>query len=182
MKKLILAIAASACAMSAYAANPEPIDLKVQLAGEVPPQGVFEVTPVGWTSGEEAKIDIPQEWDGTVRYREFPFQAKSSYGAIHITLSATSGGESMTTGGDWRFPGEDGTSKIGVKRRVVIAGGTDWAWLSKDKTEVASKEIAANGGQIKLGLGFYFDGTIPVKRGVAYTGIVSVVFETDLDG
>ncbi|KWU25566.1 hypothetical protein GJG85_34775 [Burkholderia sp. MS389] len=181
MKKLILAIAASACAMSAYAANPEPIDLKVQLAGEVPPQGVFEVTPVGWASGEEAKIDIPQEWGGTVRYREFPFQVKSSYGAIHMTLSATSGGESMAAG-SWRFQGEDGISKIGVKRRLVAAGGTSEKWVDQAKMEVASKEIAANGGEMKLRLGVYFDDTIPVKRGIAYTGLVSVVFETDIDG
>jgi len=182
VKKLILAIAASACAMSAYAANPEPIDLKVQLAGEVPPQGVFEVTPVGWASGEEAKFDIPEDWDGGVRYRAFPFQVKSNYGAIHMKLSATSGGTSMTSTDSWRFLGEDGTSKLGVKRQVIIAGKTAWEWVDQAKMEVASKELAAKGSEVKLQLGFYFDNTIPVKKGISYTGIASVVFETDLDG
>ncbi|WP_175888620.1 hypothetical protein [Burkholderia sp. BCC1208] len=63
MKKLILAIAASACAMSAHAANPGPIDLNVQFAGEVPLPSVFEVTPKGW-DGAAASLAVPDDWAG----------------------------------------------------------------------------------------------------------------------
>ncbi|MDF3079898.1 hypothetical protein [Burkholderia sola] len=181
MKKLILAIAASACAMSAYAANPDPIDLKVQLAGKVPPQDVFKVTPVGWASGDEAKFDIPEGWNGEARLKEFPFQVKSSYGAIHMKLSLNSGGESTTTG-HWSLLSDDGTSKISVKRQIAIPGTTGWLWVNEEKMEVASKEFAAKGAEIKLILSVYSNDAGLVKSGIAHTGDASVVFETDLDG
>ncbi|MCA8085846.1 MULTISPECIES: hypothetical protein [Burkholderia cepacia complex] len=181
MKKLILAIAASACAMTAYAANPEPINFNVQLAGEVPPQDVFEVTPVGWASGDEAKFDIPEGWNGEVRLKEFPFQVKSSHGAIHMKLSLISGGVATTTG-SWSLLGDDGISKISVKRQMAIPGTTGWLWVNKEKMEVASKEFAAKGTEIKLILSVYFDDGALVKSGIAHTGVASAVFETDLDG
>lgn len=181
MKKLALAIAASACAMSAYAGKPEAVDLKVRLAGKVPPQGVFEVTPIGWASGYEAKFDnIQAGWRGTEKTETMTLKIKSSYGAIHVKLTLTSGGESMTTG-NWYLLGEDRISKIGVLRRVLTPEKGFLEPIDEEKVEVASKDVAAKGGEIELVLGIYSNKDIPMKRGMTYTGVVSAVFETVLD-
>ncbi|WP_155644567.1 hypothetical protein [Burkholderia anthina] len=175
-----MAIAASACVMSAYAADPNPVDLTVHLAGKVPSLDVFEVKSVGWSNGDEAKYHIPVDWDGSMVPKEFRFHVKSSYGAIHMKLSGNSGGKSMTTG-HWRLMGEDGVSEIGVKRQVTIAGETGWNWVNYEKMEVASKDFAAKGDEITLRLSVFSDATIPTKPGISYAGVASAVFETDLD-
>ncbi|WP_155644517.1 hypothetical protein [Burkholderia anthina] len=181
MKKLALAIAASACAMSTYAGKPQPIDLNVQLAGKVPTQGVFEVTPIGWASGYEAKFDdIQAGWRGSEKTETMDLKVKSSYGAVHLKLTLTSGGESMTAG-NWYLLGEDRISKIGALRRVLTADRRFLNPTDEDKVEVASKDVAAKGGEIGLVLGIYFNKDIPVKGGMTYTGVVSAVFETALD-
>ncbi|KAB0643437.1 hypothetical protein [Burkholderia latens] len=180
MKKLALAVAASACALSAYAGNPKPIDLNVRLAGQVPPQGVFEVTAQGWESGYEAKFNIGDGWSGSEKMEHMPVKVKSSYGAVHLKLTLTSGGESMTTG-NWYLAGEDRISKIGVRRRVLTAEMNFLESIEEEKVEVASKDVAAKGGEIQLILGIYFNKDIPVKRGMTYKGVVSAVFETALD-
>ncbi|MCA7972906.1 hypothetical protein LGM42_23820 [Burkholderia sp. AU39826] len=180
MKKLALAIAASACAMSAYAGKPQPIDLNVQLAGTVPTQDVFKVTPVGWENSREVKIKPDDGWNGIWLGEGLSFQVKSSYGAIHMKLTLTSGGESMTTG-NWYLLGEDGISKIGVRRDVIPLGGKMVDPVNDEKMEVASKDVAATGGNMQLNLGVYFDKDIPMKRGMTYAGAVSAVFETALD-
>ncbi|WP_334042234.1 hypothetical protein [Burkholderia ambifaria] len=181
MKRLVVAIVASASVMSAYAADPNPIDLTVQLTGKVPPLDVFEVKSVGWLNGDDVKYPIPVDWDGSMVPKDFRLQVKSSYGAIHMKLSGTSGGKSMTTG-DWRLMGEDGVSEVGVKRQMTIAGGKGWDWVKYEKMEVASKDFAAKGAEITLRLSVYSDATIPTKPGISYAGVASAVFETDLEG
>jgi len=180
VRKLALAIAASACAMSAYAGNPEPVDLKVQLAGTVPTQNVFKVTPLGWENSREMKFKPDDGWNGRGLGEVLFFNVKSSYGAIHMKLTLTSGGESMTTG-NWYLLGEDGISKIGVQREVHPLDHKMVDPVNEEKMEVASKDAAARGGDMQLNLGVYFDKDIPVKRGMKYTGVVSAVFETALD-
>ncbi len=166
--------------MSAYAGKPQPIDLNVQLAGKVPTQDVFKVTPVGWENSREVKFKPDHGWNGSWVAEVLGFKVKSSYGAIHMKLTLSSGGESMTKG-NWYLLGEDGISKLGVQRDVIPVGGKIVDPINEEKIEVASKDVAATGGNMQLNLGVYFDKDIPMKRGMTYAGVVSVVFETTLD-
>ncbi|OED16089.1 hypothetical protein A9Z05_13005 [Burkholderia sp. A2] len=86
----------------------------------------------------------------------------------------------MTTG-NWYLLGEDRISKIGVLRRVLTPEKGFLEPIDEEKVEVASKDVAAKGGEIELVLGIYSNKDIPMKRGMTYTGVVSAVFETALD-
>lgn len=175
MKKFILAVATGVCAFSAHAEDPKAIDFNVQLQGDVPSQAVFEVAPVGWTTDAESQFAIPAGWTGSEVYKELPFRVKSSYGAVRVTLSMAG----STVGGDWYLKADDGVSKLSLKRQVMVSGKDAWTWADKEKIEVASKEIAKNGGDVKLRFGVYSKEKNPVRSGVSYRGEVSAVFETD---
>lgn len=86
MKKLALVIAASACAISAYAGNPEPIDFDVQISGEVPSQKYFEVKP-DVSLDQALSIPVPDDWDGSEQpiNHLVSFGVKSSYGPVRVT-------------------------------------------------------------------------------------------------
>ncbi|WP_334007948.1 hypothetical protein [Burkholderia orbicola] len=183
MKRLVVAIVASACVMSAYAADQNPIDFNVQLAGKVPLPNVFEVKSVGWENGGEARFDIPEEWDDQMQVKkELPFLVKSSYGAIHMKAWLLSGEQKANAKDDWYLQSNDGKSRVGLLRQVSIPGKQDLIWADRDKLEIASKDHAAKGAQIKLVMTALLGDSAKIKMGVPHTGTVFAVFETDLEG
>jgi len=172
VKKLVLAVAASAWAMSVYAANPDPINLNVQIKGEVPSQDFFDVTvnsgdldnvvfthPDGWTKGDSSKVTL--SW-----------KVRSSYGGVRMlagNLNEEASIENVT--GDampirWNVStlnnsnGFVGPYKVGTWREVVDA------------------EVARTGGLAMLALWVKLDGA---PRPGEYSGTFPVVFETGFE-
>ncbi|MCA8480152.1 hypothetical protein LGN35_19615 [Burkholderia multivorans] len=171
MKKFILAAALGMVAISVHAADPAPKDFNVKLAGEVPSQDVFEVSPVGWESGQEIQAKIPDGWTGNWvgDAAELHWNAKSSYGAIRMSVAVDRD--------EWVLRGKNGESlKLGY--RVHRAGVPGWQYLGSDGV-IASKERAAAGDWVGIKATLGSDN--PPKPGV-YTGGLSVVFETGIEG
>lgn len=88
MKKFILAFVTGVCAISAHAADPDPINFNIQLKGEVPAQEFFEVTPIEWKSGDQIKLAIPEDWDLKKRLKtaKLEWNVRSSHGAVRMKL------------------------------------------------------------------------------------------------
>lgn len=130
MKKLVLAIAAGTCAMSVYAADPERINFNVQLAGEVPSQGVFNVTPKGW-DGSNLAVTLPEGWDGRYYNVEggMRWSAKSSYGPISVKAEVSKHIPSRRDRG--MLESDSGDS---IEYRVMLNGGAQYFEYSGERT------------------------------------------------
>ncbi|KWU25568.1 hypothetical protein GJG85_34765 [Burkholderia sp. MS389] len=183
MKKLILAIAASACAMSAYAANPDPIDLKVQLAGEVPPQHIFEVTHKGDWDGANVKLTVPDGWGGkgTSTLAEVRWDVKSTYGPVHIKLRSPLQGKTPSKDVRGVLLHDNGDDFIEVNANVTQATGgwAGWELMNHDKGRLAlSAESAARGDWVGVRLSLEAPHGIPPSG--TYTGTMTAIFETEV--
>ena len=183
MKKLILAIAASACAMSAYAENLEPIDLKVQLAGEVPTQDVFEAKHRGDWDGASVMLTVPDAWDGeeTDTLAEVQWDVKSTYGPVHIKLRSPLQGKAPSKDTRGVLLHDSGDDFIEVLGNVTKASG-GWAgpWIMNDENGrlALSAEAAAKGDWV--GVRLSLDAPNGVPRSGTYTGTMTAIFETEV--
>ncbi|EML1601049.1 hypothetical protein RVY52_005846 [Burkholderia cenocepacia] len=175
MKKLVLAVAASAWAMSVYAANPDPINLNVQIKGEVPSQDFFDVTvnsgdldnvvfthPDGWTKGNSSKVTL--SW-----------KVRSSYGPVRML--AGNKGESVyikNASGD--------AMQVAWNASTVDNRGWIGSWIGPywvgTRHDVAGAEVAKTGGLAGLALWVKLDGA---PRPGEYSGTLPVVFETGIE-
>ncbi|MGU3779423.1 hypothetical protein [Burkholderia metallica] len=170
MKKLILAIAASACAMSAYAGNPGPINLNVEIKGEVPSQDFFEVTvnsgdldnvvfthSEGWAKGDSSKVTL--SW-----------KVRSSYGAVRML--AGNMGESVyikNASGD--------AMQVGWNVSTLNDANIVGPYFKGTRHDVFDAEVAKAGGQTRLQLW----AVAKAPRPGAYSGTFPVVFETGFE-
>ncbi|MDF3079889.1 hypothetical protein [Burkholderia sola] len=182
MKKLALAIAVSACAMSAYAGNPNPIDLRVQLAGEVPAQDVFEVThtnvgSMSW-DGENVKFDVPSEWSGHMEVMGgMAWKAKSSYGPIRMKLESPLQGKTPSKD-KWSVLVNDSGDFIEFGASLYDSKGEEFKTIVNDPAGalVLTATEAAAGGLVMVALVGAVPGGTPHSG--TYTGTVTAVFET----
>ncbi|KAB0643430.1 hypothetical protein [Burkholderia latens] len=184
MKKLILAIAASACAMSAYAANPDPIDFKVQLAGKVPAPSVFDVTPDDKWDGSSIAMTTPDGWDGAVagHQAEVAWNVKSTYGPVRIKLQSPLQGKEVSGENRGVLVHVNGES-IEFQAAVFQSNGWwgTWGALNReDGFEALAAESAAKGGKARLRLSLGAPGGTP--RSGTYTGSMTAIFETGVEG
>lgn len=185
MKKLVLTIAAGTCAMSAYAADPEPINFNVQLSGEVPSQEYFEIKPD--VSLEQAlSIPVPDDWDGSEQpvHQLVSFSVKSSYGPVRVTYRHNQ----ETSGNAYQVHlvhKDDPDSYIRIRPYAKIGsrpGGNDMLPGRAATFTIASADAAVGttfNYAAKLftgGSGKMLDGTL--KPGV-YTGNFTFVFDAD---
>ncbi|WP_334042233.1 hypothetical protein [Burkholderia ambifaria] len=170
MKKLSLAIAASVCAMSAYAAAPNPITLNVEIKGEVPPQDFFDVTvnsgdldnvvfthSEGWAKGDSSKVTLA-------------WKVRSSYGPVrmlpgnmgeHVYIKNASGDAMQVA---WH---------VSMLNNVGMEG----PYFRGRRHHVLDAEVAKTGGLARLALW-----AIPkAPRPGTYSGTLPVVFETGFE-
>ena len=167
MKKLVLAVAASAWAMSVYAANPDPIDFKVQIKGEVPSQDFFDVTvnsgdldnvvfthSDGWTKGNSSKVEL--SWKVRSSYGRVRMQAGNMGESVYIKNAS---GDAMQVG--WNVSTLNDASMIGP-------------YWKGTRHNVFDAEVAKAGGRTRLTLW----AVAKAPRPGAYSGTFPVVFET----
>ncbi|WP_175763397.1 hypothetical protein [Burkholderia ambifaria] len=183
MKKLILAIAASACAMTAYAGNPEPIDFNVQLAGEVPTQHIFEVTHKGDWDGANIKLTAPEGWGGeeTDGLAEVQWDVKSTYGPVHIKLRSPLQGKTSSKDTRGVLLHDNGDDFIEVHANATKAtGGWKGPWIMNldEGVFALSAESAAKGDWVGVRLGLHSPNRVP--RSGTYTGTMTAIFETEV--
>ncbi|MCA7972899.1 hypothetical protein LGM42_23785 [Burkholderia sp. AU39826] len=171
MKKLMLAIAASACAVSAYAAAPNPINLNVQIKGEVPSQDFFEVTvnsgdldnvvfthSEGWTKGNSSKVTL--SW-----------KVRSSYGPVRMLAGNLGEGVYIKNASDDAM--QVGWNVSTLNNANMVGPYFQGLWR-----EVVDAEVAKTGGLASLALW-----VIPkAPRPGTYSGMFPVVFETGFEG
>ncbi|MCA7972901.1 hypothetical protein LGM42_23795 [Burkholderia sp. AU39826] len=186
MKKLVLAIAASACAMSAYAADPKPIDFNVQLAGKVPVPNVFDVKPNGW-DGSNVALDVPHNWDwnnGTpVGITEVQWSVKSTYGPVHIRLESSLQGKEVSENRGVLVH-QSGDDFVELDGNVTLSRGSGWrawGWMNnQDGVEVLTAEAAATGDDwVGVRLRVLAPGRTPLSG--TYKGTMTATFETGIE-
>ncbi|HGL5382772.1 hypothetical protein QZM97_13255 [Burkholderia orbicola] len=184
MKKLVLAVAASAWAMSVYAANPDPIDFKVQLAGKVPSPSVFDVThdAAVW-DGSNIALTAPVDWKGgeTDTLREVKWSVKSTYGPVRIKLRSPLQGKDVSKENRGVLVHDSGES-IELIAAVFQSNGWWGEWNAvnrEDGFEVLTAESAASGGKVRLRLRLGAPGGTP--RSGTYTGSMTATFETGIE-
>ncbi|WP_333985384.1 hypothetical protein [Burkholderia orbicola] len=171
MKKLVLAVAASAWAMSVYAANPDPINLNVQIKGEVPSQDFFEVTvnsgdldnvvfthPDGWTKGSSSKVAL--SWKVRSSYGRVRMQAGNLGEKAYIKNAS---GDAMQVG--WNVSTLNDAAMVGPY----------WEGMQRD---VVDAEVAKTGGGASLTLWVSPEGA---PRPGSYSGTFPVIFETGFE-
>lgn len=183
MKKLILAIAASACAMSAYAANPEPIDLKVQLAGEVPTQDVFEVKHRGNWDGANVKWTVPDGWDwsgGSLQMVEVQWDVKSTYGPIYVELRSPLQGKDVSAENRGVLVHESGDDFVELDADTTKANGgwIGWGAMNGKRVQAVWAGSAAKGDWVGARLRLHTPNRVP--RSGTYTGTMTAIFETEV--
>ncbi|WP_175763395.1 hypothetical protein [Burkholderia ambifaria] len=184
MKKLILAIAASACAMTAYAGNPEPIDFNVQLAGEVPTQDVFEVRHRGDWDGANVKLTVPDGWDWTGdggRMAEVQWDVKSTYGPVHIELRSPLQGKDVSAKNRGVLVHESGDDFVELDANTTAATGAWFGWGKMNggyRDMALTAESAAKGDWVGVRLRLHTPNRVP--RSGSYTGTMTAIFETEV--
>ncbi|WP_155644519.1 hypothetical protein [Burkholderia anthina] len=187
MKKLVLAIAASACAMSAYAADPKPIDFNVQLAGKVPAPNVFDVKPKGDWDGSNVALDVPHNWDwnnGTpVGITEVQWSVKSTYGPVHIRLESSLQGKEVSENRGVLVH-QSGDDFVELDGNVTLSRGSGWrawGWMNnQDGVEVLTAEAAATGDDwVGVRLRVLAPGRTPLSG--TYKGTMTATFETGIE-
>ncbi|WP_155644568.1 hypothetical protein [Burkholderia anthina] len=184
MKKLVLAIAAGACAISAYAADPNPIDFNVQLAGKVPAPSVFDVTHDArlW-DGSNIAMTVPVDWNGVAggALAEVHWNVKSTYGPVRIRLESPLP-ENEVSAKNVGVLVHDNGEPIEFHGAVVARGyWSEWDMVNrKDGLEILTAESAAKGGKAYLRLRLHAPGGTP--RSGTYTGTMTATFETGIEG
>ncbi|WP_201317428.1 MULTISPECIES: hypothetical protein [Burkholderia] len=187
MKKLVLAVAASAWVMTAYAAAPNPIEFNVQLAGKVPAPDVFDVKPKGDWDGSNVALDVPHDWDwnnGTaIGIAEVQWNVKSTYGPVRIRLESSLRGKEVleNRGVLVHESGDDFVELEANTTNAVKRGWTDWrAMNGSSGREVLTAEDAAKGdGWVGVRLRLLAPGRTP--RSGTYTGSMTATFETGIE-
>lgn len=172
MKKTMVALAASLCALSAHAAD--PIDFNVQLKGEVPSQDYFEVSVRGDWDPENVAFKIPEGWDGkeTDALRELQWNIRSSYGLVKMKVGSE--GQAI------RVENSSGDDFNITYSTTSPNGG--WAVRgSKGRTvEVLNAADAKKGDWAGLRLKAWSEKGAPASG--EYVGTLPVVFETGFEG
>ncbi|WP_334042236.1 hypothetical protein [Burkholderia ambifaria] len=185
MKKLVLAIAAGVCAMSAYAATPNPIDFNVQLAGKVPAPSVFDVKPKGDWDGSNIAMTAPVDWDGgeTEKVVEFQWTVKSTYGPVRIKLKSPLR-DKTPTAPDFGVLLNDSGEFIEFRAAVTkpTGGWGDISVLNDDGgRDVLTAEDAAKGGEW-VGVRLRLTAPNGVPGSGTYTNTMTATFETGIEG
>ncbi|MDN7437481.1 hypothetical protein QZN62_30360 [Burkholderia multivorans] len=179
MKKLIFAIAASAYAMTAYAANPEPIDFNVQLAGEVPTQDVFEVTPSGW-DGATASLAVPDDWTGGggAPMAEVRWDVKSTYGPVRVRLQSPLQEKEVSKKNRGVLVHKSGDFVELLAAATKSSGSWGiWDVLNDEEGRVVlDADQAAKGDWVGVRLNLRAPNGVP--RSGTYTGTMTAIFET----
>ncbi|OED16085.1 hypothetical protein A9Z05_12985 [Burkholderia sp. A2] len=170
--------------MSAYAAAPNPIDLKVQLAGKVPPPDVFEVKPKGNWDGKNVKMTVPDGWGGQVTgiVAEFQWDVKSSYGPVHIELRSPLQGKDVSAKNRGVLVHESGDDFVELDGNSTKATGgwIGWGRLnSGNRVEAVKADSAAKGDWVGVRLSLNAPNGVP--RSGTYTGTMTAVFETGVE-
>ncbi|AZQ53132.1 MULTISPECIES: hypothetical protein [Burkholderia cepacia complex] len=183
MKKLILAIAASSCAMSVYAENPKSIDLNVQLAGKVPAPTIFEVTPKDW-DGKAKSLTVPANWAGseTAAMAEVQWDVKSSYGPVRIRLESPLQGKEVSGKNRGVLVHESGdfVELVAATTRPIGSWGL-WDVLNDEEGRVVLDTAqAAKGAWVGVRLNLKAPNGVP--RSGTYTGTMTATFDTDIEG
>lgn len=170
MKKLILAIAASAYAVAVYAGNPGPINLNVEIKGEVPSQDFFEVTvnsgdldnvvfthSEGWAKGNSSKVIL--SW-----------KVRSSYGPVRMLAGNM---------GEHVYIKNASGDAIQVGRNVSTLNNATMVgpYFQGARHDVVDAEVAKKGGLARLELW----AIAKAPRPGAYSGTLPVVFETGFE-
>ncbi|MCA7972896.1 hypothetical protein LGM42_23770 [Burkholderia sp. AU39826] len=185
MKRLVVVIAASACAMSAYAAAPNPIDFNVQLAGKVPAPNVFDVKPKGDWDGSNIAMTAPVDWDGweTEKVAEFQWTVKSTYGPVRIKLKSPLHGKKPAAP-DFGILLNDSGEFIEFRAAVTkpTGGWGDIYVLNDDRgRDVLTAEDAAKGsGWVGVRLRLKAPNGVPGSG--TYTNAMTAIFETGIEG
>ncbi|MCA8273587.1 hypothetical protein LGN17_13860 [Burkholderia sp. AU30280] len=170
MKKLILPIAASAYAVAVYAGNPGPINLNVEIKGEVPSQDFFEVTvnsgdldnvvfthSEGWAKGSSSKVTLG-------------WKVRSSYGAVRMLAGNLGEGVYIkNASGD--------AMQVGWNVSMLNNGGMVGPYYRGEWRNVVDAEVAKTGGLARVSLW----ATPKAPRPGAYSGTFPVVFETGFE-
>ncbi|EML1602398.1 hypothetical protein RVY52_007231 [Burkholderia cenocepacia] len=157
--------------MSVYAANPDPINLNVQIKGEVPSQDFFDVTvnsgdldnvvfthSEGWAKGDSSKVTL--SW-----------KVRSSYGLVRMQVGNM--GENVyikNASGD----------AMQVRWNASTLNNASWIgpYLVGTRHDVVDAEVAKTGGLARLALWVKLDGA---PRPGEYSGTLPVVFETGFE-
>lgn len=171
MKKLVLAIAVSACAMSAYAAAPNPITLNVEIKGEVPSQDFFDVTvdtgdldnvvfthSEGWAKGESSKVGLV-------------WRVRSSYGLVRMLTGNLGAGVDIKNASGDAMP---------IKWNVSTLNHTNirGPYTKGSRHDVVDADVAKIGGLAQLQL---WVAPKEAPRPGTYSGTFPVVFETGFE-
>ncbi|WP_201317429.1 MULTISPECIES: CS1 type fimbrial major subunit [unclassified Burkholderia] len=142
---------------------------EIKLSAEVPAVGGFEIKEEGWNSAEPLKLDW-NEAEKKFDTKKKSVFAKSGVGNVQVKFSTS---DELKLSHQTK---EDAFFKLGVK-----VGGKD---VGTDPVEVVTKDEAKNGKSIEVEItpGAASDA---MKDGLVagdYTGTVSLMFETKVDG
>ncbi|WP_447274314.1 CS1 type fimbrial major subunit [Burkholderia sola] len=142
---------------------------EIKLSAEVPAAGGFEIKEEGWNSAEPLKLDW-NEAEKKFDSKKKSVLAKSGVGNVQVKFS---------TSDDPKLSHEkkdDAFFKLGVK-----VGGKD---VGVDPVEVVTKDEAKNGKSIEVEImpGEASDAMKDSLVAGDYTGTVSLMFETKVDG
>lgn len=172
MKKTMVALAASLCALSAHAAD--PIDFNVQLKGEVPSQDYFDVTVRGGWNPDDVSIKLPEGWDGkwTDKLHELQWDVRSSYGAVKVKVG--------TPGQEFSLENSSGEA-LRLSYNITSKTGGWNGWVSKGGEFGGLKADAAKKGDW-IGLRFALKNDNGAPASGEYVGTLPVVFETGFEG
>ncbi|MCT7328863.1 hypothetical protein [Ralstonia mojiangensis] len=177
MKEFVLAIAAGTCAISSHAGIPGPMDFNVQLMGEVPSQGIFEVTPIRWKSGDEIELKIPAGWNlrDAVSMAEISWQVKSTYGAVRVRFVTDQG----VSDGYGRMVNVSSNESSGVGYYPHFHTHSNGLKVNGSALPVATRKQAALGHRVtaKIMVGG-LNNTDGAVRGHSYTATTTAIFET----
>ncbi|OED08981.1 CS1 type fimbrial major subunit [Burkholderia sp. A2] len=142
---------------------------EIKLSAEVPVAGGFEIKEEGWNSAEPLKLDW-NEAEKKFDSKKKSVLAKSGVGNVQVKFS---------TSDDPKLSHEkkdDAFFMLGVK-----VGGKD---VGVDPVEVVTKDEAKNGKSIEVEItpGEASDAMKDSLVAGDYTGTVSLMFETKVDG
>ena len=142
---------------------------EIKLSAEVPVAGGFEIKEEGWNSAEPLKLDW-NEAEKKFDTQKKSVLAKSGVGNVQVKFSTS---DELKLSHQTK---EDAFFKLGVK-----VGGKD---VGVDPVEVVTKDEAKNGKSIEVEItpGEASDAMKDSLVAGDYTGTVSLMFETKVDG
>ncbi|EML1601046.1 hypothetical protein RVY52_005843 [Burkholderia cenocepacia] len=168
--------------MSVYAANPDPIDLNVQLAGKVPAPDIFEVISKGWDGGA-ASLAVPDDWDGggDAPMAEVQWDVKSTYGPVRLRLRSPLQ-EKQVSGKNRGVLVHKSGDFVELLAAVTKSSGSWGIWNALNDEEgrvVLGAEQAAQGEWVGVRLRMLAPNGVPSSG--TYTGTMTATFETGIE-